>query len=375
MDREAHQGYYMVRRASSLSCMAQFAPTLAPAQPSRPARSREREGVLMCALAAAGFGTMAVVAKLAYRTGIDVVSLLAIRFTIAAVVLWLIALHRGVARVPGWRIGLISLAIGLGSYSLESGLFYASLTRIDASLAELLLFSYPALVVLGAIALRRERGSRRRFVALGLATAGVGLVLAGGHPGSLDPLGVVFALGAAVMYATYVLVADALAGRIHPLAFAALVCTGAAIAFTSAGGASGTLQLALPAAAWGYAALIALLSTVLSLTAFLGGVARLGPGRASIVSTLEPPITVAAAFVAFGEVLGPVQLLGGAAVLMGVLVIQLPGRIARPWRSRSPRPSHRSSRAHVSRSRMATAGHTSPSSTGSVRSRSSMIGS
>jgi drug/metabolite transporter (DMT)-like permease len=329
----------------------------------------------MSALAAGGFGTMAVVAKLAYATGVNVVTLLAVRFTIAAVVLWLLALHKGVARVPSWRIGLVALGIGLGSYSLESGLFYASLTRIDASLAELLLFSYPAIVVLGAIALRRESGSRRRLVALGLATTGVGLVLAGGDPGALDPLGVALALGAALMYAIYVLVADALGGRLHPLTFAALVCSGAAIAFSSAGTASGTLHLALPASAWGYAAVIALLSTVLSLTAFLGGVARLGPGRASILSTLEPPITVAAAFIAFGEVLGPVQLLGGAAVIIAVLVLQVQGRIGRPWRSRSPRRSHPSSRVRARRSRIDPAGHTSPSSTASVRSRSSMIGS
>ena len=52
----------------------------------------------------------------------------------------------------------------------------------------------------------------------------------------------------------------------------------------------------------------------------------MGPTAASILSTLEPVVTVALAFVAFGEALGPAQLAGGALVLTAVLAIRAPAR-------------------------------------------------
>jgi drug/metabolite transporter (DMT)-like permease len=71
------------------------------------------------------------------------------------------------------------LLLGLG-YSAHSWLFSESLARLDAGLVDLLLFTYPALVMLGAIALGRERWSTRGAIALGAATAGTSFVLVGG---------------------------------------------------------------------------------------------------------------------------------------------------------------------------------------------------
>jgi drug/metabolite transporter (DMT)-like permease len=304
--------------------------TAIPAAAARPdAARREREGVALSVVAAAGFAAMVVMAKLAYAGGANVVTLLAVRFAIAAVLLWALAARRGVVRGVVRRDALLALALGLLVYSVEAGLLFTSLTRIDASLAELLIFSYPAIVVLGAIALRHEPASRRRLAALAVAMSGIVLVLAGsGAAGALDPVGVAAALCAAVLYATYVLIAGRIGGRLHALTFAALVSTGTALGLTLAGLTSGSLDLAMSAAAWGWMLAITLGSTVIALTAFLGGVARLGPGRASILAMLEPPIACLLAFIVFGERLTPLQLAGGALVLAAALVLQL-----RPLRS------------------------------------------
>ncbi len=285
---------------------------------------RDREGVALAVLGAVGFAGIVVMAKLAYAAGADVLTLLAVRFAIAAALLWALAARRGVARVPTRRAALAALALGGLVYSVEVGLMFASLTRLDASLVELLLFSYPALVVLGAIALRHEPPARRRLAALAVSTTGVALVLAGGGAtGGLDPLGVALALGAAVFFAAYVLVAGRIGGRLHALPFAALVCTGTAAALALAAAASGSLQLAMSLEAWGWAAALAVVSTVVALAAFLASIARLGPGRASILAMVEPPIACLLAFVVFGERLTPLQLAGGALVVAGAVVLQL----------------------------------------------------
>lgn len=287
-------------------------------------------------LAAVGFGSMAVLAKLSYAAGASVLTLLSLRFAIGAALLWALAAHRGVARITHPRAALGALGLGLFVYSIESGLYSTALTRIDASLGELLMFSYPALVVVAAIALRREPPSARRIGAVAIATSGVVLVLLGGHTGAIDPVGVGLALSAAVFYAAYVLSADALGGKLHPLTFAALICTGAAISFSVVGGASGSLQLgSLAGEAWLWIAVIGVGATAISMSAFIAGVERLGPSRASIMSALDPLVAVSAGALVFSERLGSIQIAGGLLVVGAVVVLQLPSVAAMRGRARA----------------------------------------
>lgn len=297
------------------------------------AAGRRHAGLLLCLLAACGFGAMAVLAKLAYDAGASVPTVLAVRFGIAATVLWVLVARPwapGVrTRIPRRRAMAAGIALGAVLYAAESGLFFVSLTRLDASLAELALFTYPALVLVGALVVGREQPSRRRAGALLLALGGVALVLASGAGSDVDGVGALLALGAATFYATYVLIADTLSGELRPLALAALVCTGACASFTVAGAALGSLSFGFAAHAWWLIGAIALVSTVVPLASFLAGVRRLGPSNAAIVSAVEPVVTLGLAFALLGDRLSPPQLAGGALVLGAVLVLQVrsgPGR-------------------------------------------------
>lgn len=302
---------------------------------TRPDHARERDGALLCVVAALGFAGSVVMGKLAYAAGADLMTLLVVRFAIAAVVLWALAARRAVLAGTTARDAWPALALGMLPFAAVTGLTFAALTRLDASLTELLLFSYPALVVLIAFALGRERATRRTVAALGFASGGVVLVLAGSATGSLDPLGTTFALAGAVLYAAYVLIAAALDGRLHPLAFAALVCTGAAISFATAAAASGSLRFDMGVEAWGWSVAIALGSTVVAVSASLAGIARLGPARASILATFEPLFACLLAFLTFDERLSPLQLAGGACILLGALVLQVRRRQTAPAGTRA----------------------------------------
>jgi drug/metabolite transporter (DMT)-like permease len=137
------------------------------------------------------------------------------------------------------------------------------------------------------------------------------------------------ALGAAVAYTAYILTGDRVVAGIAPLALAALVTTGATVTFAVATLATGGPDLTFGAAGWGWLAAIALVSTVAAIIAFFAGLARVGPSAASILSTLEPVVTVSLAALAFGEALTAVQLAGGALVLGAVVVLSLPRGRAR----------------------------------------------
>jgi drug/metabolite transporter (DMT)-like permease len=281
-----------------------------------------RRGITLCVLSACGFGAMAIFAKEAYAEGVTVVTLLTLRFLLAAALFWAIVIVRGTP-LPPRRVLLTGLALGAGGYAAQAGLYFGALTRIDASLTSLLLYIYPALVFLGAVAIGREHVTARRVAALVLASAGTALVLLGGSIGAIDGLGLAMALGAAVVYSLYILVADRAVGQVDPFMLAALVMTGASVSLTAVGIGGGGLELGFGAAGYGWIAVLAGGSTVLGVSAFFVGLREVGPATASIVSTAEPAVTVGLATAIYGEALGAGRLAGGVLVLGAVVVLQL----------------------------------------------------
>jgi drug/metabolite transporter (DMT)-like permease len=282
-------------------------------------------GTLLCVASAAGFGAMAIFGKLSYDEGATVGTLLAARFALAALMFWGLVIAGGeLGKMRRLSRGDVALALGLGAlgYSAQAGCFFAALDRIDASLLSLLLYTFPAMVAVAAIVLGRERANARRFAALALASVGLVLVLANARAGAIDAVGATLALGAAAIYTTYILVSQGIAGRISPTQLSALVCTGAAVTLTVGSAALGDLHPgAVTLTGWGWLAGIAVVSTVAAVSLFFAGLKRVGPTTTSVLSTVEPVVTVILAFVVFGEVLGALQLLGGALVIAAVLVL------------------------------------------------------
>jgi drug/metabolite transporter (DMT)-like permease len=284
-------------------------------------------GTLFCIGSAAAFGAMAVFGKLAYLEGATVGTLLATRFVVAAAVLWVVLVCAGrlsALRTLSRRDLAIAIALGVIGYSAQAGAAFAALDRLDASLLSLLLYTYPVMVTVSAIALGRERASRRTILALAVGSGGLVLVLAGAA-GALDPVGALLALGAAALYSVYIFVSAGVAARVEPLALSTLLCSGAALTLTLAGVAGGDLDPAgVSPVGFAWLSGIAVVSTVGAIGLFFAGLRRVGPTAASILSTLEPVVTVGLAFLIFGEALGPAQLAGGALVLTAVLAVRAP---------------------------------------------------
>jgi drug/metabolite transporter (DMT)-like permease len=298
--------------------------------------NREREGLLLCLLSAAGFAAMPIFARQAYATGIELTPLLALRFVMAAAMLWALVLLR--RRPLGSPRGLaLGAALGFGGYALQAGLYFGAIQRIDVGLASLLLYADPSLVTLAAFALRRESPSRRKLGALALASSGVILVLAGGGTGSIDPLGAAMALACAGFYTVFILGSERASAQVPAVPFAASVATGAAVTFAIAALFTGGVHASGEGVAW--AAVIALFSTVIPIVLFTAGLARVGASTTAIASAVEPALTVALAWLVLGETLGPLQLAGGALVLSAVVLLQLRRRATMPrWRT-SSRPA------------------------------------
>jgi drug/metabolite transporter (DMT)-like permease len=187
--------------------------------------------MLFCLASGAAFGAMAVFGKLAYAEGATVGTLLALRFLFASGLFWAgAAISKEGQALFKKRDVWLALGLGAGGYAVQAGLYFAALSRIDAGLLSLLVFTFPVIVAVAAVALGRERLTRRRTSALAIALGGTTLFV--GSTGAIDTLGVVLGLGAAVLYSAYILVSEGIAQRMPPQLLATLVCTGAAAALT-----------------------------------------------------------------------------------------------------------------------------------------------
>ena len=289
-----------------------------------------RIGSALCIASAIAFGAMAIFGKLAFDAGVGLLTLLFVRFSIAAPVLWIAALRRrGALASASRRTLLAGFALGAVGYAMQAALYFAALTRMEASLLSMLLYTFPAMVVAAAIALGRETASRRRTGALLVSSGGLALVLLGAGAGAFDWLGAALALGAALTYAAYILVSDrVVGGDLEALPLSALITTGAAITFGLAGSATGSIDTGFASEGWLWLGAIAIVSTVTPITLFFAGLKRVGPSTAAILSTLEPLTTAALAFVVFGESLTALQLAGAALVLGAAVSLNLRPRRA-----------------------------------------------
>lgn len=283
-----------------------------------------RSAIFLVLLSACGFASMALFAKFAYRAGAAPSVVLALRFALASLMLapvvWLrrLALPRGAPLAGFVLMGLL--------YTAQSQSFFTALLYASSGLVALLLYFYPVLVAMLAVALGWERLDARTCALLALALAGMAVMLGDNLQG--QPLGIVFGLAAAVLYAIYILVGARVSERADPLASTLVIMSVAAVC-------NGALALAgdgsLPAdpLAWAAIGAIALFSTVLAISCFLIGIRHIGASQASIISSVEPVITVCLGVALLGESVSPGQLVGGAMVLAAVVLLaRRPARAA-----------------------------------------------
>ena len=290
--------------------------------PQRRSTGRRRLGFAACLCSAVGFGALPVLGKEAYEAGLGPLSLLWGRFAIAAVAFWFLVIFVVRPVRPPAALVVTGLLMGSLGYAVEAGLFFVALERVDASLVELLLYAYPAIVTAAALGAGREAPGPRLLGALALATLGVIFVFAGSLASGVDPVGLALGLGAAAVYAGYILVGERVVAGAHPVLLAALVATGATASFTLAGLVHrGSLPTPTTGDGWAAVAVIATVATVIPMAALFAGIQRVGAPTASIVSTFEPVVTVVLAGLMLGETLSLVEATGAACVLAAVRLL------------------------------------------------------
>ncbi len=282
-------------------------------------------GSILVLLSGIFYAPVAVLGKICVEGGVEPVTLNVIRLIISVAILGLLALNRMKAgrRLP-LAGGIISFVFGSLVWALGGLFFFAALGMMNASLAYLLMYIYPAVVLIISLSIGWERFMASKAAAVALTFLGVALVLrVGGDSGENFLGGVVLVMGTTLFFAIYILVYD----RYLADYSAALVSF-----FTMLGGLALMLAIApfhgfdLDFVGKNPQLLLLVAGTALgsvgSIVLFLQGIKHIGASWASIISTVQPLLVVLLSWLVLGEMMGPLQLCGALLLVFGVVLIR-----------------------------------------------------
>ncbi len=292
---------------------------------NQPGEDMRRWAAYLLAVASAlGFATLGVFALFGYSKHLSTVTMLTWRFAGAALVFtfWTLLAHQP---WPKWRDLLVLVGMGAIGYAAMSWLFFVGNRIAPVGLVSGVLYTYPAIVAATLGALGWEPLTRQRLLAL--TGTGVGAVLVvvlgrGALQGGSDPLlGMLLGLGAAVVYAAYIVIGTPVLRRVTAPAASAVVMGAAAIVLFLFGMATRSLGPVSVTDAWIIIGLVGP-ATVLAVVGFFLAMQGIGSGQASIVSNVEPAGAMVLGWLVFGQVLTPGQLLGVVLVIGSAILLR-----------------------------------------------------
>lgn len=278
------------------------------------------KGILLVLLSAFGFGLMPIFALYAYRSDINVATLLFIRFALASFLFltYVLIKYRGISLQK--RDLYYLFILGGVCYTLQSTFYLTAVRYIAPSLAALLLYTYPIIVVSLSCILEREKLTRLTAVSISISFIGVLLIL-GTSYGQISGIGILLALGAAVVYSIYIMLGNRVIKSIPPLITSTFVSIFAGFGILVVSLFTEGLTFTFSPTAWVPITGLIFFSTIVAILTFFRGIELLGPTRASILSMTEPLFTTISAVILFQDRLTTLQAVGGAAVLTGAILI------------------------------------------------------
>jgi drug/metabolite transporter (DMT)-like permease len=304
------------------------------------ARGRNWSGLAMAVASGAAFGTSGVLARSLLDGGWSAAAAVTIRVAVAAVALTVPALLQLRGRWPLLVRNLPAvLAFGLVAVAGCQLAYFLAVSRLSVGVALLLEYSGVVLVVLWTWLRSRRRPTTTTLIGVAVAVGGLVLVLDVFGDVRVDPVGVVWGLVAAVGLAVYFVVSARTEDALPPLVTSwAGMAVGAVV--LGLAGLVGVVPwvvtgepvvLAGTRTSWLVPVLgLGLVAAALAYVLGVAAVQRLGARLASFVGLTEVLFAVLFAWLALGQQPGPLQLIGGAVVLAGIVLVRLGERAPEP---------------------------------------------
>ncbi|MGX1934058.1 EamA family transporter [Microbacterium resistens] len=312
-------------------------------------------GLLVAVAAAVSFGMSGAWARGLIDGGWTPGAAVTARVWVAALVLLIptVLALRGKAPVVRRNLGMIA-AYGLLAVAATQLCYFQAVAVMDVGVALLVEYTAPVAVVLWLWIRRGERPTARSAFGAAIAFAGLVLMLDVLTGARIDPVGILWALGAMTGAAAYFLLSGRADTGLPPIALAGSGLLVGALGLTAAG-AVGILPMAWTTADVAYrfgtvpwfvpVLAVGILATALAYVLGIASTRMLGSRVASFVALAEVVAALLFGWLLLGQLPGPWQLAGGALVLAGVVVVKLgepkPPPLVEPVAGRSSSPSGR----------------------------------
>jgi drug/metabolite transporter (DMT)-like permease len=308
-----------------------------------PRVARPAVGYALTLAAAAFFAVNGTVSTLALDAGIPATRLTALRCTGAAVALLAVLAVVAPARLRiSWREVPFLAVFGVVGVALTQFLYYVAIGRMPVGIALVFEMTAPVFIALYVWLVRREQVRSRLWLALLLSLSGLVLVAEVRQDGgSLDPLGILAALLAAVCLATYYLMGERGATVRDPVTLTCWSFVAAAIFWSLAApwwqfdagvlAEQASVSIgSLDAPLWVLVGWIVVLGAVVPFWLSIAALRHLAPTTAGLVATVEPVFASIVAWLWLEQVLSAWQVAGGAVVLTGIVLAQTARTAAPP---------------------------------------------
>jgi drug/metabolite transporter (DMT)-like permease len=287
-------------------------------------------GLLFASLGSIAFSGKAIIVKLAYRYGVDAVTLIMYRMLFAlplfvALAWWASRPRKGVRPAPltqrDW-LGVVGL--GITGYYLASFLDFWGLEYVTASLERLILYLNPTLVLVLGWLIYGRRITRLQAVAMVVSYAGVLLVFGheAGQQGPNAALGAALVFASAISYAIYLVYSGELVKRLGSLrlvglatSVACVLCIAQFLILRPMGAAAVAPEVI------GLSLLNATLCTFVPVLLVMMAIERIGPGLTAQTGMIGPMSTIVMGVLILGEPFNGWIVAGTVLVLAGVYLV------------------------------------------------------
>jgi drug/metabolite transporter (DMT)-like permease len=252
--------------------------------------------------------------------------LVQIRVTLSAA---LLGIFFGIFRRTLTRIRikdiLYFLLLGGAAMAMVQVSYFYAISKIQVSAAILLQYLGTILIAAYSIAFWHERLTAAKIAALFLAMGGCFLVVGGYdlHLLELNRGGILWGLISAVSFASYTLLGERGLHRYSPWTVIFYAFLFAALTLNILYKPTAYLKTPYSLAQWGWLLYIAIMGTIIPFGLYLMGVSYIRSTRASITAILEPVSAALIAFLALGEILHPLQIIGGISAIFAIVLLQL----------------------------------------------------
>ncbi len=287
------------------------------------------KGTICGIVAAISYGTNPLGAMNLYKDDISANTTIFYRFGLAALILAAMMIVQRKSFAVTRRELLILAVLGVLMGSSSSSLYF-SFYFMDVGIASTLLFVYPVMVAVIMATLFKEKVTVSTVVSIALSLAGITLLYHGGNGATLSTTGVLLVMVSSLTYAVYIVIVNKSSLRLssvkltfYVLVFGVLTILG----YTAAMGQH--IQLLTTPAQWGYAAMLALVPTVISLVLMVIAVHDIGSTPTAIMGALEPLTAVAIGVMCFGENF-TARLATGIVLILAAVILIIAGKSLSP---------------------------------------------